>query len=349
MSLLELLPREPLPYGDSPTVKSYLDWPLWRATLEELLREGDFELSTSWKPEGGVEPSGASAVKIVGSHALSSLHRALGAEAAEFAFDGGKGALEFPSVASGLAVANLVIKIRGDGELFIMINPGDENRAVFAGINLFVDSGARPNILIDVEPRGDALAYVNVVLSSGEGSSANLVTLAAPKSSCKVDVEMAPGPGSQLISKFVGLVREGANAEAVLDSVVHGDLVDLLVNGAAVFMKNSTGAMRGRGVIAHGSRNAKLVYGFDALLEEGARAYLQPFLEVNTNAVREARHYARNYLLTEDKLFYLMSRGLEPWEARKLMITGFLLSSVPEPLREFVERRAEGFVARLSF
>ena len=59
------------------------------------------------------------------------------------------------------------------------------------------------------------------------------------------------------------------------------------------------------------------------LLNSGARADTNPQLEIENNDV-SSRHAASVTPIDENKLFYMMARGIQREDARKLIISGFL-------------------------
>ena len=75
------------------------------------------------------------------------------------------------------------------------------------------------------------------------------------------------------------------------------------------------------------------------LLSRTASITAIPALEINTNDVKVG-HGASVSNLNEENLFYLTSRGLDPDEARKLMVRGFV-SEVTDRLNDLPELRDE--------
>ena len=77
------------------------------------------------------------------------------------------------------------------------------------------------------------------------------------------------------------------------------------------------------------------------LLNPGARADANPQLEIENNDVRSS-HSASVGQMSEDKLFYLESRGISRSDARKLLVAGFLGSAIrkiqDESQREKIEK-----------
>jgi Fe-S cluster assembly protein SufD len=100
----------------------------------------------------------------------------------------------------------------------------------------------------------------------------------------------------------------------------------------------SRGVFTGRVVVRSGSAKIKAVQSNPSLLlGAGAVAETRPQLEIYTDDVA-CNHGATIGRLDEDALFYLLSRGISPREARRLMVAGFAAETVdgvaPEALRE---------------
>lgn len=85
------------------------------------------------------------------------------------------------------------------------------------------------------------------------------------------------------------------------------------------------------------------------VLSDGARADSVPNLEIETGEVIGAGHASATARFDEDQLFYLMSRGIEAAEARRLVVRGFfaeLLQRIPVP--QLRERLGDAIETRLS-
>ncbi|MFI5369888.1 MAG: SufD family Fe-S cluster assembly protein, partial [Spirochaetia bacterium] len=62
----------------------------------------------------------------------------------------------------------------------------------------------------------------------------------------------------------------------------------------------------------------------DALiLDENSRSNTYPYMEINSDDV-SIEHEARVSRISEDQLFYLMSRGMSEQEASLMIVSGFL-------------------------
>jgi Fe-S cluster assembly protein SufD len=86
------------------------------------------------------------------------------------------------------------------------------------------------------------------------------------------------------------------------------------------------------------------------VLSDGARADSVPNLEIETGEVIGAGHASATARFDDEQLFYLMSRGIDAEEARRLVLRGFfteLLGKVPvAALRERLEAAIEDRYAK---
>jgi Fe-S cluster assembly protein SufD len=88
------------------------------------------------------------------------------------------------------------------------------------------------------------------------------------------------------------------------------------------------------------------------VLSDGARAVSVPNLEIETGEVVGAGHASATARFDDEQLFYLMSRGIEAEEARRLVVRGFfaeLVRKVPVvALRERLEAAIEDRLAKVG-
>src|SRR5919205_3229487 len=85
------------------------------------------------------------------------------------------------------------------------------------------------------------------------------------------------------------------------------------------------------------------------LLTDGARADSVPNLEIETGEVVGAGHASATGRFDDEQLFYLMSRGIEEAEARKLVVRGFFAELIKKiPVAELRDRLGEAIEARLA-
>jgi Fe-S cluster assembly protein SufD len=85
------------------------------------------------------------------------------------------------------------------------------------------------------------------------------------------------------------------------------------------------------------------------LLTDGARADSVPNLEIETGEVVGAGHASATGRFDDEQLFYLMSRGIDEAEARKLVVRGFFAELINKiPVAELRDRLGDAIEARLT-
>ncbi len=165
---------------------------------------------------------------------------------------------------------------------------------------------------LDIATGGSSTKSETVSELSGEGAKSSMLTVFF-------------GKGEQKFDFLNKCVHTGRNTESLISSI-----------GA---LKDSSKAMQ-KSV----SKIGKRAYGSSAhqkartmLLSEGTEAMPVPELEIDNNEVIAA-HEAAVGRLDDEKVFYLMSRGISESEARKTIVNGFFeqaISKIEEPeLRE---------------
>jgi Fe-S cluster assembly protein SufD len=84
------------------------------------------------------------------------------------------------------------------------------------------------------------------------------------------------------------------------------------------------------------------------VLSDGARADSVPNLEIETGEVIGAGHASATARFDEEQLFYLMSRGIDAEQARRLVVRGFFAELLQRiPVAELRERLSDAIEARL--
>ncbi len=75
------------------------------------------------------------------------------------------------------------------------------------------------------------------------------------------------------------------------------------------------------------------------LLTDGARADSVPNLEIETGKIEGAGHASASGRFDDEQLFYLMARGIEEEQAKKLVVRGFLSEVIQKIGIESIEER----------
>jgi Fe-S cluster assembly protein SufD len=86
------------------------------------------------------------------------------------------------------------------------------------------------------------------------------------------------------------------------------------------------------------------------LLTDGARADSVPNLEIETGEIVGAGHASTTGRFDDEQLFYLMSRGINAADARRLVVRGFFNEVVSEigvpEIQDRLMDRIDGELAR---
>jgi Fe-S cluster assembly protein SufD len=114
----------------------------------------------------------------------------------------------------------------------------------------------------------------------------------------------------------------------------------------------SRGVFTGRVVVRAGSQKIKATQSNPSLLlGTGAVAETRPQLEIYADDVA-CNHGATIGRLDEDQLFYLLTRGIEAREARRILVSGFAADAAdgiaPESLREALVEAIGSHIGRLG-
>lgn len=173
-------------------------------------------------------------------------------------------------------------------------------------------------------PTGDAVQVRRVAISLGAGANMRLFVLNTAEQYGRVElqVNLAEGAGFELSAANIGA---GQSTNEVVSIVRHAEpnarsrqTVRSVLGGKAV------GTYLGRIEVARGAQKTDAEQSVKAiLLDRGASANAKPELEIFADDVKCA-HGATVGELDQGQLFYAMSRGLPPAEARSLLLEGFI-------------------------
>jgi Fe-S cluster assembly scaffold protein SufB len=179
--------------------------------------------------------------------------------------------------------------------------------------------------------------------------------------------------GGRLVRSRVDnrLIGDRSTVEQV--EIVFGDGSQLfdLTSYTTHIGRNTTGNLLSKGALKDSARGfmkgmitiEKTAVGTDSFLGEfgmnlskGARAVAIPSLEIDQPDCRRAAHSSSVGPIDETQLFYLESRGIEPDDARKFIVLGFLepvvarvpMADAQDRLRELLEAKWASRVADAS-
>jgi Fe-S cluster assembly protein SufD len=257
------------------------------------------------------------------------------------------------------------------------------SRALFTPhLVLDIDTGAKATVVIRYRSRGEGSALCNAVVQAKVSDGASLdwielqglneesVFFSHAAASLGKDARLHRHDavfGSRLAKSRVAIGLNGPGSDAQVEGAFfarrgeHFDLRSIQEHRAP----HTTSRALYKGVVRDSARTVyqglidvgSSAAGTDAyltnknlVLNSGARADSIPSLSIDTNDVR-CSHGATTGKVREEELFYLMSRGLDRGEARRLIVTGFfeeLVDRLPkaagDAVRQSIVQRLEAAV-----
>ena len=218
------------------------------------------------------------------------------------------------------------------------------------------------NIIEEVIAEPDSHIKFASVDRLGENTTAYLNRRGYLKRNAWIDWSMGMMNDCNIVGDFDSeLVGEGSHAEVKVVAISTGDQVQGIDTRVTNYGKHSLGNILQHGVIlarsslifngighiVHGARGAEAQQESRVLmLSTKARGDANPILLIDDNDV-VAGHAASVGRVDEQKMYYLMSRGLDKKTAERLVIRGFLgpvLSALPSKevrqiLADMIERK----------
>ena len=153
------------------------------------------------------------------------------------------------------------------------------------------------------------------------------------------------GQGARLASVGAALVRDGGrlDQQLVVEHASRGTVSRIKQHNLAAGRSRCT--FNGRIHIHVGAAGADAdLSNRNLALDPSAEVNTKPELEIYNDDVRCA-HGATVGQLDAEALFYLLSRGLETWQAQRLLSLGFLRDGLAGP---FAEPAADAFAAHFA-
>jgi len=152
--------------------------------------------------------------------------------------------------------------------------------------------------------------YWNIGYFGGKKVRSRVHSVLLGEGSEAEDMEVLFGNKEQQFDVYSTLLHTGKNTTG-----------RVLSNG--VLKDKSVSIFKGMIKISEGAKNSNSFLGEHAmLLSKEAKAKAIPSLEIETNEVK-ATHSASVSQIEEDKIFYMMSRGLDEDDAKKMIALGF--------------------------
>jgi Fe-S cluster assembly protein SufD len=194
-------------------------------------------------------------------------------------------------------------------------------------------------------PTGDDVQVKRVRIALGDGASARIFALNTARVYGRVELEvsLAEGADFELYGANIGT---GLSNNEFVTNVKHvGPAGRSRQTIRSVLGGKAVGSYLGKVEVARGAQQTDAEQSVKAmLLDRGATANCKPELEIFADDVKCA-HGASVGELDPVQMFYAMSRGLPPEDARALLLEGFVMG-LWEGVEDDSQREAIGEVAR---
>jgi Fe-S cluster assembly protein SufD len=192
-------------------------------------------------------------------------------------------------------------------------------------VEIYVGPGAHVRY-VALQEYGDGVTHLAVQRAriARDGSLKTLgVAFGGTLARAEIEAVLAEdGASSEMLGVYFGDGDQHIDHRSIQDHIGSRTSSDLLYTGA---MRDSSNAIyTGTVVIEKGAHRCDAYQtNRNILLSETARAHSVPNLEILTNDPTRCGHAASVGPVSDDELFYLMSRGIPEKEAERLIVFGF--------------------------
>ncbi|MFH0940084.1 MAG: Fe-S cluster assembly protein SufB [Planctomycetota bacterium] len=176
-----------------------------------------------------------------------------------------------------------------------------------------------------------AVAYRDSTMEWIDGNIGSKLTMKYP-----AVVMLEPGARGEILS--IAFAGAGQHLDAGAKVVHCASHTSSLITNKSISRNGGRTSYRGLCKMKSGVEDCKSRVVCDALLlDETSRSDTYPYIETNSSKI-SVEHEASVSKISEEQLFYLMSRGLTKDEAAKMIVTGFIEPLIRElPMEYAVE------------
>ncbi len=343
---------------DSPTVKYYTDWKQFErkldtpvATIYDLIKikdtaDLDCIIDTARKTvlkgqktcitESFInEPKG----RRYNSEALFYIHqKRTKGESIEIVLQEGKYLVLIPG-GNGYTGYNLRIRVEnGESDLYI-IDTGIEDGIKTIYKEVHIAENSKLNLYeLSIHREQPVYSYTLAELSRNAELALRYSGQAGKMTRSRTDIILAEEKAK--VDARIGYVAENAGKGDIILDVLHiAPETESLVESRGLVFSGSQLAMRGTARVYETAKNSSTKVEVHTItLDNTAKGYSIPMLEIFTGNVREASHSASVTSIDKEKIFYLKSRGLSWSDIKALMKKSVLeLSGAFEKITAYMD------------
>jgi Fe-S cluster assembly protein SufD len=206
---------------------------------------------------------------------------------------------------------------------------------------------------VGIQEWGQGVTHLSVQRAHVDrGAQVKSLGVAFGASLARTEVESllaGDGGSSEMLGLYFGDADQHIDHRSIQDHVGSRTSSDLLYKGALKGRSNAINV--GTVIIREGAHLCDAYQtNRNILLSETAKAHSVPNLEILTNDPTRCGHAASVGPVSEDEIFYLMSRGIPAQEAERLIVFGFFQEVLDriqlEEIRAGLERTIEAELTR---
>jgi Fe-S cluster assembly protein SufD len=231
--------------------------------------------------------------------------------------------------AEGAAVFPRTLLVADEGSEVTFIDryasPALERAFSDAVVEIFANDGARVRY-VALQEYGEGVTHLSVQRARvGRDAQVRTLSVAFGASLARAEAESlleGDGGSSEMLGVYFGDGDQHIDHRSIQDHVGSRTSSDLLYKGA--LRDRSSAIYTGTVILEQGAHTCDAYQtNRNILLSEQAKAMSVPNLEILTNDPTRCGHAASVGPVSEDELFYLMSRGIPRKEAERLIVFGF--------------------------
>ncbi len=332
--------REPYQvYGDSPTIKSYTDWRLYDEYYEKL---ADGKLGAGYgrilvEDSGRISIGEGMPYGIIGPVTKPlKIHYSLNPRTRRLMIkDAGVNVKLFIPEEEYVVPQHLVVEASGSSSLKIDVIGGGSRSLRSLVVEINVDDSSSLDLLINVWDTNNAPSYMVFGLRGGRDSRIRTIYYIRPGLMTHLELRgFMDGFGARHIVRGITIAGGRERLDNIVDLVNRASRTYSKLVYTAVLADGSVVAQRGTGRIGSTAYGSGVEYYSEGLMLGGETVFMgQPRLEIDNGDVMVARHAAHNTHILDNQIFYLQSRGLDEESAKFMIVKGFLLKEINDPLK----------------
>ncbi len=164
----------------------------------------------------------------------------------------------------------------------------------------------------------------HIDLKIAQNASVELAFASFGHGDSKIEITASLSKGARFNAHVASISSGGSHKEIYVSAIHEQSFSNALCQSYGIVAEKSSLVLSGTGHIKHGAKKSKTRQEARIIVfDKGCKANASPILKIDENDV-DASHASAEGRISEDHLFYLLSRGISEHDARKLIVYGYL-------------------------